>query len=462
MEPPASPASPASPAPAAVPTPTRLSDAAPPPPASGALVRIATEPGRPALTKAQRAFNRWVARLDEQRSELATWRAFAESFDSRLAGELDPLQRRVDEQRLALLKRLDAGADGDGLTRREQARLAEVIRDFAADHLDRAEILDPEAIAIHDRHADVPYDAIRRGRAAALRAMAEERHGVVFPAASDLSTPEAVLDAARRWRARGRAGDERMLEAPDRATAEDDGDERVATRPPGAARDPRAAPTGVGGDGDDRPRSAAAEARRARVRAAADAATRSLRDVYRKLASVLHPDREPDADARARKTALMQRVNTAYDARDLLRLLALQVEAEQVDPGRFADLADARLEHYNRVLREQSETLARELAALLARFAGMLGAKRRRAPTPQAIEDVLRQELAWLRDESRQLTQDLAAFRDPRVLKGWLSSLKIRRADRIDPFQGLEALLEEALEDAAEAGDGRDGPGRSR
>ena len=60
-------------------------------------------------------------------------------------------------------------------------------------------------------------------------------------------------------------------------------------------------------------------------------ASRSLRAVYRQLASALHPDREQDERERQRKTRLMQRVNVAYGKQDLLQLLTLQLEIEQID-----------------------------------------------------------------------------------------------------------------------------------
>ncbi len=47
--------------------------------------------------------------------------------------------------------------------------------------------------------------------------------------------------------------------------------------------------------------------------------------------AVLHPDREPDEAERVRKTELMQRVNEAYSKKDLLQLVALQLEIEQID-----------------------------------------------------------------------------------------------------------------------------------
>ncbi|AJZ59188.1 dnaJ domain protein [Paraburkholderia fungorum] len=57
----------------------------------------------------------------------------------------------------------------------------------------------------------------------------------------------------------------------------------------------------------------------------------SIREVYRKLASALHPDRETDPQERERKTTLMQRANQAYSKNSLLQLLELQLELEHID-----------------------------------------------------------------------------------------------------------------------------------
>jgi hypothetical protein len=73
-----------------------------------------------------------------------------------------------------------------------------------------------------------------------------------------------------------------------------------------------------------------ASARRRRERESVDA-SQSVRDVYRRLASALHPDREPDAQERERKTVLMQKANEAYAQGNLLVLLELQLAAEQID-----------------------------------------------------------------------------------------------------------------------------------
>jgi curved DNA-binding protein CbpA len=70
-----------------------------------------------------------------------------------------------------------------------------------------------------------------------------------------------------------------------------------------------------------------------------------VREIYRKLASALHPDRETDEREREAKTALMQRVNQACEAQDLLALLQLQLQIEQIDERHIANAGEQRLKH---------------------------------------------------------------------------------------------------------------------
>ncbi len=112
------------------------------------------------------------------------------------------------------------------------------------------------------------------------------------------------------------------------------------------------------GHGRPRRKKSAAQQRREDE---AQLATQSVREVFRKLASVLHPDRETDPALRESKTAMMQRANQAYAANDLLTLLELQLEIEQVDAGHVQGASPQRLKHYNKVLAELLTELKAEV-----------------------------------------------------------------------------------------------------
>lgn len=372
-----------------------------PDPGSGGqdLVRLDAAGDRKSLSRAQKTFNRLTARIEQQRRRLVEWQAFAQSFASRVAEELSPLERRIDDQRRALLKCFDAAHEGGGLTRRQQGRIARIISDQAADLLAVGE--DPELIALHDKYSDVSYHDLRQRGIEAMTAMSESMFGMSFD--EEMREPDDIIAAIHARTRDASAGDDEGG-----AGASGIFDEPTA----GAQAGPR------------RAESARARARQAREKLAGEGATRSLREVYRKLASGLHPDRERDPAERARKTALMQRANRAYDARDLLQLLALQIEVAQIDPEHLSAIGDDRLAHYNRVLTEQVAELEREIQDLVAPFAMSRGVRPGREPTPSSITAAFQQDVGDLRRESAWLAQQLEAFRDLRMLKAWLGAQK--------------------------------------
>ena len=86
----------------------------------------------------------------------------------------------------------------------------------------------------------------------------------------------------------------------------------------------------------------------------------ALRTLYRQLASALHPDREPDVQEQLRKTALMKEANAAYERRDLLALLQLQLRADLADGDKVATLAQEKLAALTTLLKERVAVLKRE------------------------------------------------------------------------------------------------------
>jgi hypothetical protein len=184
-----------------------------------------------------------------------------------------------------------------------------------------------------------------------------------------------------------------------------------------------------------RPRKPSARERKAQEAAAQ--ATQSVREIYRKLASHLHPDRENDPAERERKTALMQRVNQAYADNKLLDLLQLQLEIEQIDPAHIAGLSEERLKHYNRVLAEQLNELQQEVQEVEGHFLMQYGLDPYRRIKPASLMRELRTHMQIIEHENLRLRQELNALRtDPAALKGWIKAERQQQKeqDDIDPW----------------------------
>ncbi|MEF9481547.1 J domain-containing protein [Ralstonia sp. 1B3] len=167
------------------------------------------------------------------------------------------------------------------------------------------------------------------------------------------------------------------------------------------------------------PKQLAAEAREEDEQAQV---TLSIREVYRKLASALHPDRETDPQERERKTRLMQRVNEAYDKNNLLQLLELQLELEHIDQHSINRINEARLTHYNQILKDQVRELDRQIHRVETTFRYTYGYQRFEALPPDAVLQKLDFDIAALRQQVRNIEQDLAAFDDFRDVRRMLKS----------------------------------------
>ena len=366
-------------------------------PAITGLVLTASEAP---LSKEQKAFNNLLAKLDKARRKLAGWREALEVFRRRCAGELVPREARQADLQAGLARALHAAHGQKGVTAAERRKLSLLIVELAASVLEARD--DAEMKALYNQHGETDYDAEEEAADADLKAMLEGIFGVELGDDVDMRSPEAV--AAH-------------MEAQVRAQAEaagEDVDDTPFSEPP-------------------RRPSARQQAREARLAADEKAMSQTVRDVYRKLASALHPDREPDPAERQRKTALMQRVNEAYQANNLLQLLELQIEIEQIDSAHLAGLAPQRLKRYHQILRAQLQDLEMEIFGIEHGLRQQLHLRGRM--TPKLLLQCVEADVATLDGEIRRLEGELAISADLKALKAWLKG--IRPARRQEAWSGF-------------------------
>lgn len=348
-----------------------------------------------ALSKTQKRFNQLVQRLNGQRDELGRWTTYRDVHQRRIAGEWQPLVERHRSQRVAMVSLLDAALDGPELGRRQRDKAGDILLGILQDLLVERE--EPALVRLYDKHAPSTFEDAKDEEFAAMRVAASEAFGVDLDEVEGLNSTEdlaAWMDEQRAARTR-------------RPTPE-----HRSQRPLHA-------------------RAAAEAARQAQATQAAADGTQSLRDVFRGLASRLHPDREADAAERLRKTELMKEVNQAYKAGDLLRLLELQLAIDQINLGDLGALADGRLKRYVTVLERQSRRLDEQLLALIEPFASAVQGLRPRTLTPQAVELALDADLGELRATLRRLERDLERFQDVRELKRSLQDYRMERDDDV-------------------------------
>jgi hypothetical protein len=352
------------------------------------------------LSKAQRRFNRLIADIEVARHELARWNAYLPIYGQRVRAEIEPIQTRLRQAHIAMVELLDRAMRGGRLIKTQRAKVRGILSSMLSGLLEEGH--EPALEKLHDKYCGVRYEEGQRQEAEMLRELASDFLGVGVDDDA-ISSPEAMA----------RAIGQKM-----RAPA---GEAEPAPR-------------------TRRKKSAQAAARETVRQQAEQGASRSVREIYRKLVSELHPDREMDPVERARKTQLIQKVNQAYEGKDLLALLELQLAIEQIDPLALANMAEERLQHYNLVLEEQLKRLQQEVSELAMPFVMMLADAVPRKVTPAVVQRAIDEDLQTMRLDLQQLQSDLERFRDIRQLKASLRDYRIQAVGE-DDLNALATLL---------------------
>jgi hypothetical protein len=359
---------------------------------------------KPTLSSMQKAFNTLIEKIEKKRAALAAWVEAIPAHYAKFATDLLPLKATYDGLRVQFAQRLDQACDGKTLNKTERGIVAELIIQIVGELLANRD--DPELKALYNRHSGSDFDTDVAAELEDSKSMLEAVFGVELGDDVDMSSPDEVAErvASQVWE---------QQEAKARAREENKAKRKKTARQLAA----------------EAKKEAEQEAQQAEL-------SQSVREVYRKLASALHPDRESDSIERERKTALMQRVNQAYARNNLLELLELQLELEHIDQDALKNISQDRLKHYNAILKEQIQELDAEIAHVEMDFKERFNYSPFERVSPKSIMITIKQDIAAMREDIHLLeTYLLRMFDDPKKLKVWLKQIK-REAemDRGDDF----------------------------
>lgn len=165
----------------------------------------------------------------------------------------------------------------------------------------------------------------------------------------------------------------------------------------------------------------------------------ALRTMYRQLVSALHPDRETDPVEQLRKTALMKEANAAYERRDLLALLQLQLQVDLVDERMISSMAHEKLSALTALLKERVKVLTSELYKIERQTVDEFGLPMYAPLSPASLKRHLTSQMKRLEGDIEAMQHDLAQVPDDRYFKRWLRQQHDLRYDTFDPldFGGL-------------------------
>jgi hypothetical protein len=354
-------------------------------------------------TPEHKRFRTLLDKIAKARERLEAWQTQLPLFAQAWSAQVAPQQAQLMAARREFAFELEA-LHAKVKSRTDHETLSEMICETAGSLLDAAEpgaSPDEELKALYNRHAEVDFDTEAQEDLEGMKAMLESVAGL------DLGEEPATSAEELMQRAHAKMAEE---------------GERFKSPP--------------------RPSRKQAKKTSAQKRAEeyAQRISQTVREVYRKLASELHPDRMapdlPEAE-RASRTALMQQANAAYEAGDLLTLLTLQLKTEQIDLAHAAGVAAEQVRHFNKVLAEQLRELEMEVEGREHAFCASYGLMPVSRPQPDKLAPLLKEELreiefaqVSLAHTRRLMKGDSANIK--RMLKQWRAEQ--RALDFDDPF----------------------------
>ena len=346
------------------------------------LVHISLPPQQPSLTPAQKKFNNLIQQIDAQKQQLAAWQDADTQCKQLIASKLNPLRNTFGEHQAAMLALLDELYTTQKFTKNQQDKMVDLILELS--ELLIMEYDRDDLKPIYNRYSAMDFDAeIEADRAAAeaqLKSLFEQEYGVALDDDevnfSDLEATQRLMEKLRQQQA-------------------------DAAPPP-------------------RKKTARQLAKEAREKEEDAHVSKSIQAVYRQLIAALHPDREPNAAERERKTELMKQVTVAYKNKDLLKLFELQLKLEQIDTHSISHIAEAHLKHYNKILQTQLAELRNEAMQQESLFRQMARLAPFELITPKRLMSRLNEDINLLRQDLEQIQHDLRAFSDVKQFKAWL------------------------------------------
>jgi hypothetical protein len=357
------------------------------------IVRIEEGKRQARLSPAQKKFNATIRKIDRQKQLLAVWQETLPRYQRLVAEQFTPLRETYGEHQAEMAHLLDRHHGHKAFSRPQKKKIAHLIREICNDLIGTLgrEDLKP----LYDKHSETDFDTRDEGASAMasdlMKSMLEAELGMeIDDEAIDVNSPEKLAAYVQE-----------KLEERERQAEERRRRRRKTTK--------------------QLEKEARQQEEEARL-------GKSIQAIYRQLVTALHPDREQDPVEQARKTELMKRVTVAYDRKDLLQLLELQLAVEQIDQNNLNAIAEDRLKYFNRILQNQLVQLEQEVAEIEFMIRQQAGLAAYDRLSPQRLIQLVHEDIERLQEQITSIRHDLVALQEARNLKAWLKDYRIPAA----------------------------------
>lgn len=341
-------------------------------------LKLAAQDAR--LSPGQQRFNRLLERIDKLQGQLAGIQALCDAHRPVYHQTLAPLRERHQALMREMVLWLDKRLQRKGLSALQKSTASTILCNLS---MQLAAQGDEEMKILHDQHSS---ESLAQKEQSAMMDMRDIMEDMLGEPLTDDESLETVQDVFR-------AGMERLREV---EAAEQEARQQAQARKkkPGAAQ--------------------------LKAKADQEAAETTLRKIFRQLASALHPDRESDPDEHARKTTLMSEANAAYDRRDLVALLQIQLRTELTGTASIAKMAEEKIASLTLLLKQQAQELENELHQCRHDAQHEFGLKSYETVSVANLHRSLSIEEVSFQKDLASMQQDLQQIEDDKYFKRWL------------------------------------------
>lgn len=369
------------------------------------------------LSPTQKKFKQLNVKVETQKKDLQEWEEVAEFARQQVNGKLVPLWDQLAQERAALIVVLHDAALKYKLTKIELAKLDHLVCELCEIVLSRnvnhrqendnqesgdqeSRIQEKNLKRIYAVHAGKDFDSLKKYNVASEpEPTDEEMYG---DSSADTDLDNVDLDLADDSYDNDNFADHGDKEARDEKRASSHKHRQQQKRSNKKTK-----------------KQIEADAKQQQADALAN---QSLKQMYKRLAAILHPDREPVETEKVRKTHLMQRATDAYQNNDLIGLIQLQVEISQDGISNIVDLADDQLNLYNLNLIKYSKQLQQDIVSLQTMLGNMCRFNFYDRVMPKAVLKKLKDDISYLSQQHLMLQQQVRKLVDARAIKYFLKA----------------------------------------
>ncbi len=354
-------------------------------------VRIANTSDKKVLSKGQKRFNSLIKKLEAKKKLFQRWKEVYPLYRQRVLTEYDELYDQYNQQRAELAYLLDAAYSQKMFTKTDKRKIEHLICSITEELIscDMDEMKE-----LYSKYSEVDLDSLDQNVdeqvGMAMKSMFEAMTGVKIDDDVDVSSPEK-LQAALHEKITEQKEQQRLAEEKRRK----------------------------------RKKTAKQLEKEARLAQEEKNISKSIQEVYRKLAAALHPDLESDSEEKVRKNELMQQVNIAYKEKDLLRLLELQLELEHIDQAHLSSIAEEKVQYFNKILQNQLKELEEEINLIEYQAKQNSHWPFYYTLAPNQLLKKLDEDIEDVKDDIARIKEDIQEFQSNQALKAFLKTYKI-------------------------------------